>query len=205
MEQRRDRVERAHRALPPLFESLHAPPCLKARICGSTKGGERASPVSLPHFGGTNPRCRRATTGRAWYGGTATVVRHGPPIALRRVHRRCEIFGRWRAQMGDWPALSMSANSARRRQCSVANGAPGCANSAFMWQARLAARAGGSNAAASKGSRYAQFVSRCVLQIGGCTVCRIAGGGEGVSNWHKGCLIRDQKRRALVVAIGGQR
>jgi hypothetical protein len=134
MEQRRNRVERTHRALPPLFESLHAPPCLKARICGSTKGGERASPVSLPHFGGTNPRCRRATTGRAWYSGTATVVRHGPPIALRRVHRRCEIFGRWRAQMGDWPALSMSANSARRRQCSVANGAPGCANSAFMWQ-----------------------------------------------------------------------
>jgi hypothetical protein len=120
-------------------------------------------------------------------------------------HRRCEIFGRWRTQMGDWPALSMSANSARRRQCSVANGVPRCANSAFVWRTRVAGRASGWDETASRGRRYAQFVSRCVLQIGGCTVWRIAGGNEGVSNWHKGCLIRDQKRRALVAAIGGQR
>jgi hypothetical protein len=205
MEQRRDRVERAHRVLPPLFESLHTPPRPVIRIWRGTKGGKRTLPVSPAHFGGTNPRCRRATTGRAWYGGTATVVGHRPAIALRRVHRRCEIFGRWRAQMGDWPALSMSANSTQRRQCSVANGAPGCANSAFVWRARVAARVSGWDEMASRGSRYAQFVSRCVLQIGGCTVWRIAGGNEGVSNWHKGCLIRDQKRRALVAAIGGQR
>jgi hypothetical protein len=202
MEQRRNRVERMHRALPLPVESLHAPPRPVTRTNASTKGGECASPVSLAHFGGTNPRCRSATTDRAWYGGAATVRR---AIALRRLHRRCEIFGRWRTQMGDWPALAMSANSAQHRQCQVANGVPRCVNSAFVWQARLAARAGGSNEAASRGSRYAQFVSRCVLQIGGCTVWRIAGGGEGVSNWHKGCLIRDQKRRALVAAIGGQR
>jgi hypothetical protein len=205
MEQCRNRVERAHRALPHLFESLHAPPRPMARIWRSMEGGERASPVSLPHFGRTNPSCRSATTGRAWYGGTTTVVGRGPAISLRHSHRRCEIFGRWRTQMGDWPALSMSANSARRRQCSVANGVPRCANSAFVWQARVAGRASGSDETGSRGRRYAQFVSRCVLQIGGCTVWRIAGGNEGVSNWHKGCLIRDQKRRALVAAIGGQR
>ena len=193
MEQRRNRVERTHRALPPLFESLHAPPRLVTRTNASTEGGERASPVSLPHFGGTNPSCRRATTGRAWYGGAATV---GPAISLRRSHRRCEIFGRSRTQIGDWPALSMRANSARGRQCPVPNSVPRRANSAFVWQARLTAKAGGSNEAASRGSRYAQFVSRCALQIGGCTVWRIAGGGQGVSNWHKGCLIRDQMRRA---------
>jgi hypothetical protein len=209
MEERRDRVgnrvERTHRALPPVFESLHAPPHPMTPTSASTEDGERAPPVSLPHFGRTNPSCRSATTGRAWYDGATTVVGHGPAIAPRRLHRRCEIFGRWRTQMGDWPALSMSANSAQRRQCSVPNGVPGRVNLAFVWRARLTARASGWEETASRDRRYAQFVSRCVLQIGGCTVWRIAGGGEGVSNWHKGCLIRDQKRRALVVAIGGQR
>jgi hypothetical protein len=188
MEQRRNRVERTHRALPPLFESLRAPS------------------VSPPQFGRTNPSCRSATTGRAWYCGTTTIIERGPAISLRHSYRRrCEIFGRWRTQMGDWPALAMSANAAQRRQCSVANGVPGRVNLAFVWRARLTARASGWEETASRDRRYAQFVSRCVLQIGGCTVWRIAGGGEGVSNWHKGCLIRDQKRRALVVAIGGQR
>jgi hypothetical protein len=168
MEQRRNRAERTHRVLPALFDSLHAPPRPVTRTSASTEGGERASPVSPPHFGGTNRRCRSATTGRAWYGGTTTFVGHGPAISLRRLRRRCEIFGRSRTQMGDWPAPSISANSTQRRQCPVANSAPRRVDSAFMWRARVAARrAVGTRWQAGAGVGGAHnLLANAALQIG---------------------------------------
>jgi hypothetical protein len=114
----RGETDEGVRRVPVSFRSLKS---------ASPESGENAPPVRVAHFGETKPRCRRATADRTWYVNTATTV--GPAVPPRRSHPLCEIIGRWRARMGDWPTPSMSANSVRRSQYPVPNAVPAHANS----------------------------------------------------------------------------